>query len=359
MSTNMDEKTQREITFIGSLKSTPKGGETVKNSILVEALEKKEFKLNKINILMPKISLIKHLSKLFFKRDRNLVMSLSSKARLFFIPYVFFLIKINHYRVVLLPIGGKMRDEIDDLPGPLKRLYIKFLNEYDQIYVESKELKHQMNDMLDKEIVSYLPNFKKRPDVVPKISIQEGDTFNMVYLGMMTEDKGIFDILRAFEIIGDEYKDIEMHFYGSFGENDNLKKKFNSRIREEDRIVYHGFLSNEKLIETLNNHHVFIFPTYHEGECFPGVLLDAFFSGLPVIASNWRFNSEIVEDGRNGLLCEPKEPKDLADKMKKLYEDKELLIEMSKNVVIMSERYDVDNVIDTLSDDLKDIGWFE
>jgi len=355
MMTNIDES--KKVTFIGSL-PPPLGGATVKNTILIEALESKGFNLKIINILMSKLSLLKRLFKLFFIKDGNLIMSLSTKGRLFFIPYVFFLIKINHYRVILLPIGGKIRDEINDMPVPLKRLYIKFLSEYDKIYVESEELKHQLENLINKEIVSYLPNFKKKPDDIPIKYIPESENFKVVYLGMMTKDKGIFDMVEALELIGDEYKDIEMHFYGSFGKNDALKKNFNNKIKCEDRIKYHGFLSNKKLIETLSSYHVFIFPTYHDGECFPGVLLDAFFAGLPVIATDWRFNSEIIKTGKNGLLCNPRDPEDLTEKIKMLYKDENLLKKMSKNAYEMSKKYDVENVINVLLDDLEELGWF-
>ena len=350
------DESNKEITFIGSL-PPPIGGETVKNSIFIEALESKNVKLNTINILMSKVYVLKCLLKLFFKEDKYLIMSLSSRARLFFIPYAFFLIKINNYRVIFLPIGGKIYDEIDNMPSPIKKLFIRFLDEFDQIYVESKQLKKEMNDTLNYDIVSYLPNFKKKPDEVSKVFRGVDNRLELVYLGRMAKDKGIFDLLNAFDILKDD-TDIELHFYGTFPKNDALKKKFQKKIELEEKIIHHGYLSDEKLIETLSDHHVFVFPTYHEGECFPGVLLDAFFSGLPVIASDWRFNSEIVEDGKNGLLCEPRNPKDLAEKIRRLYGDEELLKYMSKNAFEMSEKYDVDNVIDGLLDDLVEFGWF-
>ena len=63
MAVNMNEKPRKEITFIGSLKSVPKGGETVKNSILIEALEKRGYELKKIN---------KDIEKLRTKRERQI-----------------------------------------------------------------------------------------------------------------------------------------------------------------------------------------------------------------------------------------------------------------------------------------------
>lgn len=348
----------KKINFIGSL-PPPVGGETVKNSILIEALEKRDVELNTINILKSKFILSRYLLSLFFKKDENLIMSLSSKARLFFIPYAFFLIKINGYDVALLPIGGRLYDEIEGMPFFLRKVFVKFLSEFDQIYVESKYLKEQLNNMLDREIVSYLPNFKERPDNVSNDPYEEGDKLELVYLGRMAEDKGIFDMVDAFDILRDKNRDMELHFYGTFPKEDSVKMRFQKKIEGKERIIHHGYLSDEELIETLSDHHLFVFPTYHAGECFPGVLLDAFFSGLPVVASDWRFNGEIIENEKNGLLCEPKDPKDIAKKIDKLYKNEKLLRDMSRNAFVMSERYDVDTVVDGLLDDLEEYGWFD
>ena len=45
-----------------------------------------------------------------------------------------------------------------------------------------------------------------------------------------------------------------------------------------------------------------IFPTYYVGEGFPGTIIDAFSSGIPDIATDWRYNSEIVQNGKTGYI---------------------------------------------------------
>ena len=47
---------------------------------------------------------------------------------------------------------------------------------------------------------------------------------------------------------------------------------------------------------------VLILPTYHEGEGYPGIILEAFSLGLPVISTNWNSIPEIVKHNENGLL---------------------------------------------------------
>jgi len=320
-------------------------------------MKKNNIDVKIINLLDSKINFLIDLISLF-KKKNNIILGASSKLRLLLLPYCYLLSKINNSRIILLPVGGKMVDELNNLPPFLLRAYKIFLKQLDHIYIESKQLRDSLIDMLGEDnLVSYFPNFKFRSEKKPEKNSPKN--FSMVYLGRIKKTKGVLDIIDAFDILRDKDLDIELHFYGTFLNEDEFKRKFLRKVKNRDKITYHGYLSDEKLIGTLSNHDAFVFPTYHEGECFPGVMLDAFFSGLPIIASDWRFNSEIVESGKNGLLCEPKNPEKLSEKIKILYDDKELLKDMSDNAFEMSEKYDVDNVIDGLLDDLEDFDWFD
>ena len=56
----------------------------------------------------------------------------------------------------------------------------------------------------------------------------------------------------------------------------------------------------------VKKYHALLFPTYYEGEGFAGTLLDALASGLPAIATDWKYNKEIVQDNKTGILIECK-----------------------------------------------------
>jgi glycosyltransferase involved in cell wall biosynthesis len=56
------------------------------------------------------------------------------------------------------------------------------------------------------------------------------------------------------------------------------------------------------------------FLSYWKGEGFTGVIIDAFIAGVPVIATGWNMNTEIIEDGINGFVIPPNDTVSLANK---------------------------------------------
>jgi glycosyltransferase involved in cell wall biosynthesis len=66
-------------------------------------------------------------------------------------------------------------------------------------------------------------------------------------------------------------------------------------------------------------------------EGFPMVIREAFACGKPVIASKLGAMAELVEDGKTGLLFEPGNPEDLAEKIKWMLDNEDACIEMGKN----------------------------
>jgi glycosyltransferase involved in cell wall biosynthesis len=72
-------------------------------------------------------------------------------------------------------------------------------------------------------------------------------------------------------------------------------------------IHFVGTLKDEAVITTLSAHFACLFPTYFFGEGFPASLLECYMSGLPVFASDWVYNSELVHEGVTGKLYPPKD----------------------------------------------------
>lgn len=80
----------------------------------------------------------------------------------------------------------------------------------------------------------------------------------------------------------------------------------------------------------LKNFDIFVLPSLKEG--LPYVILEAGLAGLPVVASNVGGISEIIENGKSGLLVPPANPEELANAIKKLAEDKTLRENLAKNL---------------------------
>ena len=81
----------------------------------------------------------------------------------------------------------------------------------------------------------------------------------------------------------------------------------------EEKVIFFNFISQKELFYLMEKSYVFILPSRSEGRS--NVTLEAFASGLPVIASRIPANMEIVKEGINGLLFEPGKSIELAEKI--------------------------------------------
>lgn len=152
-----------------------------------------------------------------------------------------------------------------------------------------------------------------------------------VYLGQVRSVKGINEIIQAGERFAGN-KEIEVDVYGTLdfdiGEDtfSGLKK-----------VRYLGVLKPDNVALALCNYDALLLPSYHPGEGYPGVVLEAYGAGLPVICSSWQALPEIV-DQTTGILVEPKNAEELYRAMKQMIEDEEGYARL-KNGVVKKREY--------------------
>lgn len=114
----------------------------------------------------------------------------------------------------------------------------------------------------------------------------------------------------------------------------------------EQYITFIGKVPNEKVPEYMGASDVFVLPSLSES--FGIVNLEAMASGLPIIATNVRGLPEIIKNGENGFLVEPKNPEGIAEKVLLLLEDDELGERISNNNRGEVRKYSWENVVETL-----------
>ena len=114
---------------------------------------------------------------------------------------------------------------------------------------------------------------------------------NCIYVGRLSEEKGITTLLKAWEKIN-----FPLKVFGDGPLNGRLNKN-------QPNINFIGDQPRNIVVEEMKLSKFLIFPTeYYEG--FPMTILEAFESGLPVLASNIGSVSEIIKDKYNGVLFE-------------------------------------------------------
>ena len=125
-----------------------------------------------------------------------------------------------------------------------------------------------------------------------------------------------------------------------------LNKRFPNYVR------YCGYVDSDKSVEVLKQYFALLFPTYYEGEGFAGTVIDAFASGVPVIASDWKYNTEVIKVGFDGAVFPAKDTQALVDKLVEIYKNIDVWNAMKLNCLKRAKEYSSENVIRILIEQL-------
>ena len=109
-----------------------------------------------------------------------------------------------------------------------------------------------------------------------------------------------------------------------------------------------GQIPNERVPQYMAASDVFVLPSLSEG--FPNVILEAMASELPIVTTNVRGLPEIIKDGENGFLVEPRSPEQIAQKVLLLFEDNELRETTSRHNKEKAKKYGWETVVQRLED---------
>ncbi len=102
------------------------------------------------------------------------------------------------------------------------------------------------------------------------------------------------------------------------------------RLGVADRVRFLGRVSEENLPRVYAACDLFVLPSVSRLEAFGIVALEAMATGKPVVVADIPGVREVIEDGREGLLTDPVNPQDLAEKIRRLVEDPSLRQEMGR-----------------------------
>lgn len=226
--------------------------------------------------------------------------------------------------------GGSFKN-LYEQSGALTRWLIRNSFALDMLLIESKQVASYFHGILPQTRIEWFPNSRHmRCGTTPSKVL--ASPLKLIFAGHIKNEKGIGIALNA---IGIARSEVRCDFYGRPKDNDLIP-----RINETPGCSYRGAVPSEELLLRMREYDVLLMPTFYEGEGYPGVILEAFSLGLPVIASNWKFIPEIVEDGVNGLLVEPRDPEALAAAIDRIASDPAAYEIMSRNAFSTAREFD-------------------
>lgn len=195
--------------------------------------------------------------------------------------------------------------------NPRISIQLSILNPPDGLYFRSKKIYYIPNGI--KDHYSDYNNKKILNNVIPKI----------LYVGMLEEAKGIFNLLQASNILIENNILHELIFVGKYGSSQiekNIKLFIEKNDRKTNPRILGQLLGREKW-DMYFNADIFCFPSYWGSESFGSVLLEAMQFRLPIVATKWRGIPSIVSDGESGLLVPINDSEALANKLKILLQN--------------------------------------
>ena len=160
-----------------------------------------------------------------------------------------------------------------------------------------------------------------------KYSIPE-DHLVFVFVGRLVRDKGINELVNAFQRLQKEHSEITLLLVGLFeDELDPLEPSTTESIEANPSIIEVGYQDDVRPFLAISD--ALAFPSYREG--FPNVVMQAGSMGLPSIVSDINGCNEIITEGINGTIVPAKKTAELFDAMKKMLLDKEWRLMLAKN----------------------------
>lgn len=151
----------------------------------------------------------------------------------------------------------------------------------------------------------------QRAAMKKKLNLKNED-FVFLFIGRLVGDKGLNELVKAFEKISLSHKNAHLILVGpQEPELDPLPKETRDALIDQPHIHTTGFQSNVRDYYALAD--VLVFPSYREG--FPNVVLQAGAMELNAIVTDINGSNEIIEEGKNGWIVPVKNPEMLAERM--------------------------------------------
>lgn len=151
---------------------------------------------------------------------------------------------------------------------------------------------------------------------------------SIIFAGRLFWLKGQMLLLKAFEELSHEFKDLELKIFGKGPEEKRIRRVVYGAGLEK-RVRIYGNVSHRKLIAELKMADLAVLPSRYEAQSL--FMLEAMACKKPVVAFDIPSAGEIIKDGVNGILAKPFSVKNLTSKIRLILSDQSLQSKIGQN----------------------------
>lgn len=171
------------------------------------------------------------------------------------------------------------------------------------------------------------------------------DDFVVLMIAEANKNKNIHQVINATEEMKKQKVQVKVLIAGDGVMLEELREEIKER-NLEGSIYMLGY--RKDIPELITCCDIGILTSYREG--LPRNIMEIMAFSNPVVGTNIRGIRDLVRHNYNGILVEIEDYKGTANAIEILYENKELLSEMSNNAYQSIQKYSIDNVIDQLKE---------
>lgn len=175
--------------------------------------------------------------------------------------------------------------------------------------------------------------YSRRDEVLQKmeeLKLRDDNKFTFLFVGRIVRDKGINELVSAFQTLNRDNKETRLILIGAFENDlDPVSDETRITISEHPDIQAVGKKMGDELLAYYAAADCFVLPSYREG--FPNTVLEAGAMGLPSIVTDINGSREIVRQGRNGVIIPSKDTDALYHAMVGMVKDENARNHMAYN----------------------------
>lgn len=148
------------------------------------------------------------------------------------------------------------------------------------------------------------------------------------FSGRLVKDKGIIELVEAFQLLQAKYTDVVLLLVGMLEERNALPEDTVEKIKRDPRIIYTGYVDNRQIENYYALMDIFVLPSYREG--FPTSVLEASSMQLPVITTRVTGCVDAIIENETGIYAE-NNVESLRQAIERLIQNKNMLKRLGEN----------------------------
>ena len=250
-----------------------------------------------------------------------------------------------HYYVV----GGWLSKYLDRTASAAN-----ILKKLDAIYVEIPSMLRELKDRGFSNAVLVNKFRRMMPVATADLNMTPSAPYKLCYFSRVMKEKGLEDCVEAVKLANKRigFTKYTLDIFGSI--NPPYQERFDELRREFPTFVrYAGIVDFRSSSSVLKDYFAMLFPTFYASEGYPNAVVDAFAAGLPVIATRWNYNEEVIRDHEDGMLVDVGNVQQIVDAMEYIAADPERYANMRNNCLARCREYLPEHAVSKVIEQLK------